>query len=84
MPDDSSQQKRGPSDATDYSSTIAPETKAAAEQRHAPGGDDRLWPGGSHGAPQDPGMSSLDRDQQPADASDLGLEDFGSTKNTEP
>ena len=47
----------------------APETAAAAaERREPPGGDYRLWPGGAHGSPVDPGMSSLDHDAHPEPA----------------
>jgi len=83
MASDSSQPARGPSDATDYSSTKAPETQNAAEQQE-PSGDPRLLPGGAHGSPTDPGMSSLVHEQQPAGASGMGMEDFGSTKTIEP
>ena len=61
-PDD----KRGPSDATDYSSTQAPETKAGAEERDAEPVDPRLHPGGAHGTVVDPGMSSIDPDMIPS------------------
>ena len=50
--------KRGPSDATDYSSSKAPETNQEAEERDHPI-DPRLHPGGAHGTKVDPGMSSL-------------------------
>jgi hypothetical protein len=80
---DTSQQKRGPSDATDYAPSKAPETQKAAEQKE-PSGDPRLRPGGAHGSPTDPGMSSLDRDQQPAGASGMQMEDFGSARDIEP
>jgi hypothetical protein len=43
----------------DYSSTQAPETRKEAEEQHAHPGDPRLHPGGAHGAPVDPGMTSL-------------------------
>lgn len=77
MASDTSQPVRGPSDATDYSSTKAPETQNAAEQKE-PSGDARLRPGGAHGSPTDPGMSSLDHEQQPSGASGMRLEDFSS------
>jgi hypothetical protein len=80
---DSSQQKRGPSDPTDYSASKAPETQDAAEPYEL-SGDPRLHPGGAHGSPTDPGMSSLNHDQQPAGASGMRMEDFGSTKDIEP
>ena len=53
---------RGPSDATDYSSTKAPETRNEAEEEQPHPTDTRLQPGGAHPAPVDPGMSSLDPD----------------------
>ena len=67
MASDSNEPRRGPSDATDYSSTKAPETQAAAENRADDPGDMRLHPGGAHGAPADPGMSSLDENDLPSD-----------------
>ncbi len=51
--------KPGPSDATDNSSTTAPETGKEAEERRSHPRDSRLQPGGAHGSPADPGMSSL-------------------------
>jgi hypothetical protein len=39
--------------------------RPAEENREPPGGDYRLWPGGAHGTPVDPGMSSLDHDHDP-------------------
>ena len=62
MTEDTSRQRRGPSDATDYSSTTAPATKPEAEERDTHPRDTRLTPGGAHGAAADPGMSSLDRE----------------------
>ena len=59
--------RRGPSDATDYSSTKAPETQAAADGEADGPADQRLHPGGAHGAHADPGMSSLDEDAMPSD-----------------
>lgn len=61
-PDDT----RGPSDANDSSSTQAPETKAAADERDADPVDPRLHPGGAHGTAVDPGMSSIDPDMIPS------------------
>jgi hypothetical protein len=77
---DTSQEKPGPSDADD-SASKTPEPQNAAEQ-HELSGDSRLHPGGAHGSPTDPGMSSLDRDQQPAGASGMGMEDFGSARSS--
>jgi hypothetical protein len=60
---DTKEPRRGPSDATDYSSTKAPETQEAAEEFHDP----RLKPGGAHGSAVDPGMSSLPEEDLPGD-----------------
>jgi hypothetical protein len=57
--------RRGPSDATDYSSTHAPETPQAPEDVHP--SDPRLNPGGAHGSTADPGMSSLHEEDVPTD-----------------
>ena len=65
MAHDTSKPRRGPSDATEYSSTIAPETRKEAEERHPHPGDQRLEPGGALGTGADPGMSSLDRTTNP-------------------
>jgi hypothetical protein len=59
--------RRGPSDATDYSSTKAPETQVEAEEKGPQPSDPRLHPGGAHGAAVDPGMSSLDESAVPSD-----------------
>ena len=67
MADEQQQPKRGPSDATDYSSTKAPETQAEAEEQHPHPSDPRLHPGGAHGSPVDPGMSSLHEEDVPSD-----------------
>lgn len=77
MAEDTSKVTRGPSDATDYSPSKAPETRKEAEEQHPHPSDPRLVPGGEHGAPGDPGMSSLDRDQTPGGAQRPGLEDYG-------
>ena len=76
-----SDQTRGPSDATDDSSTKAAETQIDAEEQHTYPSDPRLHPGGSHGAPVDPGMSSLDREIPPGHAENPHLQDIGSTRN---
>ena len=67
MASDTNEPRRGPSDATDYSSTKAPETQAAAEERDGRDPDPRLHPGGAHGTHADPGMSSLDENTVPSD-----------------
>ena len=81
MVNDPTGKKRGPSDATDYSSTKAPETQQDAEEERAQPADHRLIPGGAHGATWDPGMSSLDRDVTIGEARSPGQQDFGSTKD---
>lgn len=68
--------RRGPSDATDYSSTQAPETRAEAEEPNTEPEDARLRPGGRHGAEWDPGMSSLDRDSALSGGESSGQEDY--------
>jgi len=78
---DTSQQRRGPSDATDYSSSKAPETQHEAEERQGQTSDSRLHPGGAHGAAADPGMSSLDRDTQPGGGRSTRQQDFGSIED---
>jgi hypothetical protein len=80
---DNIHQKRGPSDATDYSSTKAPETQQEAEERHPHPSDTRLQPGGAHGAAADPGMSSLDRDTHTTGGRSTGQQDVGSTRKGE-
>ena len=67
MPSDTNQPRRGPSDATDYSSTKAPETQVVAEERDGRDPDARLRPGGAHSVPVDPGMSSLQEHTVPSD-----------------
>jgi hypothetical protein len=67
MASESNEPRRGPSDATDYSSTKAPETQPAAEERDGRDPDARLHPGGSHGTHGDPGMSSLHEEDVPSD-----------------
>ncbi len=57
----------GKKDTSEYSASKAPETKVSAEERDGVH-DPRLHPGGSTGAPVDPGMSSLDRDDVPGGA----------------
>ena len=83
MASDNIDQKRGPSDATDYSSTKAPETQEEAEERDSHPTDTRLQPGGAHGAAADPGMSSLDRDTQTTGGRSTGQQDIGSTRGGE-
>jgi hypothetical protein len=84
MADDTSTPRRGPSDATDYSSTKAPETQKEAEERHPHPSDNRLNPGGAHGTAADPGMSSLDRDTHPTGGKNALHEDFGGGEDHKP
>jgi hypothetical protein len=80
MPADPIQPPRGPSDATDYSSTKAPETRDHAEERDGQPSDPRLIPGGAHGAAADPGMSSLDRDVSPSGGRTTGQQKISDTR----
>lgn len=82
--DETKQKKSGPSDATNYSSTQAPETRKEAEEEHAHPSDMRLIPGGAHGAAVDTGMSSLDRDTLPGGAESPGQQDIGATRRALP
>ena len=43
----------------------ASEAQTMADERNAIESDQRIWPGGAHGAPVDTGMSSLDSDAHP-------------------
>ena len=79
MADNTSRKRRGPSDATDYSSTQAPETRRVAEGRHPLPTDDRLVPGGPAGSDAESGVASLDRDKTPSRAEPTGETDTGST-----
>ena len=83
MAEDTSGVKRGPSDATDYSSSKAPETRQEAEEQPRHPSDPRLQPGGAHGAPVDTGMSSLDRDEAISGARSPGQEDYGRSPGPE-
>lgn len=74
---------RGPSDATEYSSSKAPETRKEAEEQHPHSSDPRLLPGGAHGAPVDPGMSSLDRADAISGGRSSGQEDYGRSPGAE-
>ena len=67
MDNETKEPGRGPSDATDYSSTKAPETQAHAEGKDPHPSDPRLMPGGAHGTAVDPGMSSMHEDTVPSD-----------------
>lgn len=81
MPDDDRKQKRGVSDATDYSSTKAPETQQEAEQSPTRPSDPRLVPGGLRGTAADPGMSSLDRDVATSGGTSPRQQDVGSSED---
>ena len=83
MAENTSDRKRGPSDATDYSSSKAPETRKEAEEQHPQPSDPRLRPGGARGAPVDTGMSSLDRDVTISGGRSPGQEDYGRSPGPE-
>ena len=72
--------KRGPSDATDYSSTQAPETQKVAEMRHPLPTDDRLVPGGTRGADDNQGLPALDRDEANSGGQSTGQTDYGASE----
>jgi hypothetical protein len=80
MSQDTSRQRRGPSDATDYAPTTAPETQQEAEEQDQPPTDSRLHPGGARGTAADPGMSSLDRDMTPGGGTSTGQQDIGARR----
>lgn len=69
-PKKSTESGPGTNDTTGYAPSKAPDTRAHAEDR-APDSvvDDRLFPGGRHGASADVGMSSLNRDPGPGGSS---------------
>jgi hypothetical protein len=69
--------KRGPSDATDYSSTKAPDTQRHAEEQDAPPSDMRLIPGGAHGTHTPQGMAGLEREELATRADGTKQTDFG-------
>ena len=81
MAEQPERKRRGPSDATDYSSTQAPETQQAAEGRQALPTDERLEPGGEEGSPADQGMASLDRESALTGGKTTGQTDFGGTED---
>ena len=74
MTNDTTRPNRGPSDATDYSSSVAPETREGAEERDGQPSDARLWPGGRNATPHDPGIGSLDRDTTISGGTSPGLD----------
>jgi hypothetical protein len=61
----------------------APNTPSMADERNAIESDQRIWPGGAHGVPVDPGMSSLDHDAHPTDAGRTG-EQIGKGQDVKP
>ena len=80
MTENTSRQRRGPSDATDYSSSTAPDTQQAAEEHQHPS-ETRLQPGGTRATAADPGMSSLDRETTVSGGRSTGQQDIGSTED---
>ncbi len=81
MAEESYRKRRGPSDATDYSSSQAPETQERAGGRHDLPTDERLVPGGSRGADAEQGMPALDRDGTFSGGDSTGQTDFGATED---
>jgi hypothetical protein len=82
MADKTQTPNRGPSDATDYSSTKAPDTQEEAREQEPHATDHRLMPGGLRGAHCDPGMSSLDRDTAISGGSNPGQTRYGDRADT--
>lgn len=62
--EESYKKRRGPSDATDYSSTQAPATQKYAEGRRPHPSDERLEPGGERGSDEATGIASVDPKSQ--------------------
>lgn len=68
----------GTDDTTEYAPSKAPETREHAEDRSSDDvHDDRLLPGGRHGASADVGMSGIDRSAIPGGADSPRQADFG-------
>lgn len=57
-------------DTAEYSSSKAPETRPAAEEKDAPSAS-TLIPGGAHGSPSAQGMAGLDEEPAPAREDDV-------------
>ena len=74
MPDKSTE-KPG-TGTSSYSATVAPENREHVTSR-ATTADPSLIPGGPHGAPVDPGMSELHREDVPSQAADLERTEYG-------
>ena len=84
MADETKPPRRGPSDATDYSSTQAPETRKESEEEHGHPRDPRAQPGGARPAQADPGMSALDREDTISGGQSTGQEDYGQPAKKRP
>jgi hypothetical protein len=56
-------------ETSDYSATVAPENREHVTSQTTTA-DPSLIPGGTHGAPADPGMSGLHREDVPSQADD--------------
>lgn len=65
-------------DTSEYSSSLADETRPLAEGRESTG-NSRLIPGGEEGSEEDPGMSGMDREDVPSGAEDPGQAKYGDT-----
>ena len=70
-------------DTAEYSSSKAPETRPAAEERDAEKKDSRLIPGGAHASPTQQGMAALHRGDLPSEARDPKLTSYGDSGRPE-
>jgi len=52
-----------------------------ADERNAIESDQRIWPGGAHGAPVDTGMSSLDAEAHPTGPGRPGEQILGESED---
>ena len=60
---------------------LAPAARTVADERNAIESDQRIWPGGAHGAPVDTGMSSLDSDAHPTGPGRTGEQILGKSED---
>jgi hypothetical protein len=71
----------GTNDSSEYAPSKAPDTRQHAEERETVI-DERLLPGGAHGAAVDVGMSGIDRAAIPTGADSPRQTDFGTADET--
>jgi hypothetical protein len=62
----------------------APAAQTLADKRNAIESDQRIWPGGAHGAPVDTGMSSLDAGAHPTGPGRTGEQIPGKSEDVKP